>query len=128
MQNQICPTGRTIRAGAIAALVLIIVTLACVACVSLSYPVESARYDADSRAYQDAYGKLLRAKSNGRLTHDQDVAVGLIVAEVRAADALTFADLEAWESTGKMPPTYPANVRRLRHAQGELIYLASEVH
>jgi hypothetical protein len=124
MRDQICPTARTIRAGAIAVLVLVVIAMAC---VSISYPVESARYDADSRAYQDAFDKLTRAKADGRLTHDQDVAVGAIVAEVRAADALTFADLAAWKSSGKMPATYPVSSQRLRHAQAELIYLAGEV-
>jgi len=105
----------------------LLITLVLVACASLSYPVESALYDTNDQACQTAYDSLLRAKSAGQLTHDQDVAVGLIVADVKAADSLVFDDLEAWRSTGKMPATYLENVRQLRHAQGELIFLAGEV-
>lgn len=98
-----------------------------IACASGGYPVASAQYDADSRAYQDAFDKLKRAQNAGQLTHAQDVQVGNIVAEVRAADALTYADLQTWKESGKEPSTFRENADRLRRAQGELINLAAEV-
>ena len=106
----------------------VVVLMIALACASSGYPAASARYDAESRAYQGAYDKLVHAKATGALTHAQDAEASHIVGEVKGADALTFADLSAWKSSGKEPADYAAHAQTLRDAQAKLIQLAAEVH